>query len=1227
MRARPGRSLTLLVFLALVVPAGRAAAQVSDEAQCGTTLPPCTALRTSCCTREFESTASQKAILIPTDRCHQPFTNSTPNGGADVGDAAPKWCAGDPSQHTNAQTYLYGLIYRLMQNKIPVYWIVNPTKAPTTYGGITPTSTAASTKDVDFWILPSTGTPPSPSGSLTGTSGLVTRLSVSGIGTVGLAYSTAATYPRNEFPIRGGAFVIAPEDRAAFDNFMRSSLGRSSCGSGSDCYDFINNNGVYLWQIEPGAKLVWQDYTQPLVAGKYVENTGDLPVAMRIDYAPPKVAVVAGTTQMSAILAQANLDDLENTASCKTGTFTLTKAVGCILSETDVNTNNRLVTTSFDNVWVDLASPSSCSTFVGKLQNFATSIANTQTGGNIIMFGDSISVGEQCSTARGALLGRSGTGLTMYGSTINDSDSAPFIIRYPANLLSQYGDLPLNFASGSVKGWDRLAGTTDLYSTTYTSGTTGNTLRRLMTQEISGPFCSNHKDTAVTGGVSTAGCDDMSTSGDFRDVYAYGRYLNNKRNGVIFYSPGNNPTTNPTKAHMKLILGTLIAVPPFLVEQVFNNVEVTRSNPIVAAIGGSPSIVQGTYEYHYKTDGTDQFTVPRTIPTVFLPDDVANWSFPALIGHLRGIATSSIDTTVLALGAGTSTLHASNGEGTASTDTFPSVIYSGCTPPYDGSCRGVWTTVATGLAPAFQEVKEGNTAVTSAMLPESGFAATNASTGRTYRDEFVRKVLKGYDNGSGYIAQLGGIDRSTVAVIGPGASVGGTRATIAYVGATDGMLHAICVTTGPGCLRIGQELWAYIPRTNLPQLRYNLARVDGSPRVLDVKLTSGLKTVLLIQAGNDPEVSGQTPAIYALDVSDPTQPSVLWEYATWDSAGPGGTKTPSARPTNGLGLGLSLAAGQATISSVTKNIVIAQTNNGGTGENGNYVIAIDVNTGDKLWDRFNAYPSTTIATGFFSPRTQPTINIPDSAIPAGVVPIDKTAAGSNGFMTDIVVADLYGNVWLLDPADGTTRTRDGSSNEIPLFQFTTDYHPITKPAIYTEGGTQFAVFTTGGYHDYTNSAPWGFNSTTQYLLAVNLDSNPTTPLNELSGATDVPINVTIPGYGFSQARIVGQEIFVTSDSGNINLATFGSSTTDTGYVTGYNIATNAAITTISQTRTGASSIANDGTDLFSSSGGGRQQLRDGGTGLEFDSSGAAGERTTAPNEVTQMVRKLWLRTE
>lgn len=1250
MRAITGSRLILFAVAALALHGGRAEAQVSDEANCGATLPACTALRTNCCTRNFASTTTQKALLIPMDRCHQPFTNAS-GTGADIADTAPQWCSGSPSPNVNAQNYAYGLVYRLMQNKVPVYWIVNPTKAPST-NGITATSVAASTKDVDFWVTTAAATPPSPSASLTGAGGQVRRLTVNNVGLASLSYTTAATYARDQFSVRGGAFVIAPEDRTLFDNFMKTQAGRSSCGSGTDCYNFFSNNGLFLYEIQPGAKLVWQDYTQPLSGGRYAENIGALPVAMRIDYAPPKVAVVPGTTMLGAILDAANLNDIQTTAGCKTGSFDFPNRIGCQLTEADVVTNNRLVTSVFDNAWVDLASPSSCSSFAAKLQLFATSLFGVRNGGNIIMFGDSINVAEQCAAARGALLGRAGTGLAMHGSSVNDSDATPYIIRYPSNLLAQYGDLPLNFASGSVKAWDRVTGTTDLYSLTYRppslggTSTGGNTLRRLMTQEVVGTFCSNHNDSRVTGGVSPGTCDsgaDNTTSADFRDAFAYGRYLNDKRNGLIFYSPGQNPNTNPVKSHMKLILGTLLAVPPFLVDQVFNNVEVARSSPIVASIGGTSSKVQGTYEYRYKEQGTPptQFPVPRTLPTVFVPDDVANWSFPAMLGHLRGVSTASIGVTASNLNVGTSTLHAASGEGTGSADTFPAVNYVGCSRPFDGTCRAVWTTTTTGVTPTSQQVRDGNTAVSTLMLPEAGFANTDPNTGRTYRDEFMRKILRGYDNGTGYVAMLGGIDRSTVAVIGPGTSVGvgpPPRATIAYVGGMDGMLHAICASESPaaGCPRIGMELWAYIPRTNLGQLRYNQARVDGSPRVLDVKLTTGSKTVLVVQAGNDPTVAGATPAIYALDVTNPQQPSVLWEYATWDSAAPVGLGTPNARPVNGLGVGLALAAGQANITSgiatVEKNIVIAQTNNGGTGSNGNYVIAIDMSSGERIWERFDVYPSTTIATGLFNGRLQPTVDIPSSAIPPGPVPVDKFTNGKNAFMTHIVVADLAGNLWLLDPNNGSTVTRDASNNQIPLFQHSQNFHPLTRPAIYSDGGILHAAFTTGGYHDYTAATQWGFNSATpQHLISVNLfGSSPTTPFTENSGAPRIAFKQDVTGYGYSQVRVVNTDVLGTTDTTNINLATFGTSTAQTGRVFGFNVTgTDTAITNIAATSMGASTVANDGLQLYVSSGSKHQRLGDtgGGAGTPRNASSTPGERTTAPRAVTETIRRLWLRTE
>lgn len=110
-----------------------------------------------------------------------------------------------------------------------------------------------------------------------------------------------------------------------------------------------------------------------------------------------------------------------------------------------------------------------------------------------------------------------------------------------------------------------------------------------------------------------------------------------------------------------------------------------------------------------------------------------------------------------------------------------------------------------------------------------------------------------------------------------------SREPMLYVGANDGMLHAIDAATG-------QEKFAFIPNgvfSNLNALTsstYNMAHqyfVDGSPSAGDVKFGGGSWHTLLIGGLND---GGQS--IYALDVTDPStitnetnlSSSVLWEF-------------------------------------------------------------------------------------------------------------------------------------------------------------------------------------------------------------------------------------------------------------------------------------------------------------------------------------------------------------
>lgn len=120
-------------------------------------------------------------------------------------------------------------------------------------------------------------------------------------------------------------------------------------------------------------------------------------------------------------------------------------------------------------------------------------------------------------------------------------------------------------------------------------------------------------------------------------------------------------------------------------------------------------------------------------------------------------------------------------------------------------------------------------------------------------------------------------------------SANATRTPMVYVAANDGMLHAFyagSTTTDP---LGGQERWAFIPTTVLPNL-YKLAdnnygtlhaySVDGTPAIADVfdpvasptAPNYGWKTILVggLNAGGR--------GYYALDVTDPANPKGLWEF-------------------------------------------------------------------------------------------------------------------------------------------------------------------------------------------------------------------------------------------------------------------------------------------------------------------------------------------------------------
>lgn len=209
-----------------------------------------------------------------------------------------------------------------------------------------------------------------------------------------------------------------------------------------------------------------------------------------------------------------------------------------------------------------------------------------------------------------------------------------------------------------------------------------------------------------------------------------------------------------------------------------------------------------------------------------------------------------------------------------------------------------------------------------------------------------------------------------------------SRSKMLYVGANDGMLHAINAATGA-------ELFAYVPGVLIPELK-NLTQttygtslphqyfVDGSPRAGDVYFSSsaGWHTVLVGTMG------AGARAVFALDVTDPDNFSasdVLWEFTN--------------SSTDGADLGYTLT--EPTIAKMANGKWAAIIGNGYNSDNGHAVLYIlDIETGSVIKKIDTQAGSTAVPNGLATP-----------------IPIDDDG---DRIVDAIYAGDLLGNMWKFD---------------------------------------------------------------------------------------------------------------------------------------------------------------------------------------------------------------------
>jgi hypothetical protein len=403
------------------------------------------------------------------------------------------------------------------------------------------------------------------------------------------------------------------------------------------------------------------------------------------------------------------------------------------------------------------------------------------------------------------------------------------------------------------------------------------------------------------------------------------------------------------------------------------------------------------------------------------------------------------------------------------------------------------------------------------------------------------------DAGSHWVERpnkLGGIMHSAPAIVADSSRFSGSRDEIAYVGDLYGMLHAIETATG-------NEKWAFIPNNLLGKLKNDrtdpnavqeFAAVDGSPAVTDVFYDhDGIngkewRTILVC-----PEGWGGN-YIFALDVTDPDNWSVLWELTVevvLKYSGLGGFSAGVMLTGQTSGATGQVVDDDTDEDELTLKEVVGPFQNGETvfvDIDGNGVLdAGELNiTADQVLavEMGHAYRASVnkvkwpvnddqgnitgyeqkwvvyVATGYlniaedhgginvfafdlvtgdklwhFSDRYLSAVN----DIPGAVTLFDTT--GDN-LMDRVYVGDMDGRLWELDAVDGTnpngTVEVEGVTKEMPLWNAGVGKPISVSPAIIRDNGHVFLVFGTGG-------TDWAANDQAYSIYALDATHKQTSP--------------------------------------------------------------------------------------------------------------------------------------
>lgn len=295
------------------------------------------------------------------------------------------------------------------------------------------------------------------------------------------------------------------------------------------------------------------------------------------------------------------------------------------------------------------------------------------------------------------------------------------------------------------------------------------------------------------------------------------------------------------------------------------------------------------------------------------------------------------------------------------------------------------------------------------------------------------------------------------------------RVGTVYIGTNDGMLHAFSALAEGGVLA-GTERWAYVPSMVIPNMWVLADKdyadkhtnfVNGSPIISDVCTANCLATDAGIAVWRTILVGGLDAGgrgYYALDITDPTTPKLLWEFRT----------------ANDSDLGYSYGNPVITAKSDGTWVVLLTSgyNNTSPGTGQGFLYVLNAGTGSII---------SKIGTG-----------VGNTTTPSGLAKISawNDVSGSNR-ATYVYGGDLLGNVWRFNidtaaPPFLLANLQDPSGNPQPI---------TTVPVLGQVSGYRVIFVGTGKYLETSDLS----NTQVQTEYAIK-DDNATVSLINPAGS-------------------------------------------------------------------------------------------------------------------------------